>query len=589
MYLEQDLVDQIQQNNDIVDVINEYIPLTKKGANYVCICPFHSDTNPSLTVSRSKQLFKCFACGEGGNVVSFVRKYDGLSFQEALKVLADRSGIALPEKYAGEFSKDKRDYKERLIACNTEAARYYYAALRSPIGENGLAYFKKRQLSDETMRQFGLGYSGIDDSGCIKHLKKQGFTDIEIIDAGLGVHDERRGLRAKFWNRVMFPIKNHGGKVIAFGGRVLGDGEPKYLNSAESQIFNKSNNLYAFDIVRNCRKDHFILCEGYMDVIALHQAGFNNATASLGTAFTPGQANLIKRYVKDVYLSYDSDGPGVKAAIRAAKICREFGLSCKVIDMNPYKDPDEFIKNLGAEEYQKRIDEAKNAFIFEINTIRKQYDPDDPDANTRYAEEVAMLLADFKDEVTRTNYIRACAKEMGVTEEALTKRVTQAASSGRRYNVTSEPKSGIHNRDKEEDGKARIEQIMLTYLSEYPTLYPQIKNVISPDDFVDETNKAIAEKFFMDIENGIVNPAAIVNMFEDAERQSKVTDSFTTYLKGLNDNTDIETAVVDIIYQMKNNALENMKKGDKPMDPGAFMRKKKELMEIRKIKINLPK
>lgn len=589
MYLEQDLIDQIQQNNDIVDVINEYIPLTKKGANYVCICPFHSDTNPSLTVSRSKQLFKCFACGEGGNVVSFVRKYDGLSFQEALKVLADRSGIALPEKYAGEFSKDKRDYKERLIACNTEAARYYYAALRSPIGENGLAYFKKRQLSDETMRQFGLGYSGIDDSGCIKYLKKQGFTDIEIIDAGLGVHDERRGLRAKFWNRVMFPIKNHGGKVIAFGGRVLGDGEPKYLNSAESQIFNKSNNLYAFDIVRNCRKDHFILCEGYMDVIALHQAGFNNATASLGTAFTPGQANLIKRYVKDVYLSYDSDGPGVKAAIRAAKICREFGLSCKVIDMNPYKDPDEFIKNLGAEEYQKRIDEAKNAFIFEINTIRKQYDPDDPDANTRYAEEVAMLLADFKDEVTRTNYIRACAKEMGVTEEALTKRVTQAASSGRRYNVTSEPKSGIHNRDKEEDGKARIEQIMLTYLSEYPTLYPQIKNVISPDDFVDETNKAIAEKFFMDIENGIVNPAAIVNMFEDAERQSKVTDSFTTYLKGLNDNTDIETAVVDIIYQMKNNALENMKKGDKPMDPGAFMRMKKELMEIRKIKINLPK
>lgn len=589
MYLEQDLIDQIQQNNDIVDVINEYIPLTKKGANYVCICPFHSDTNPSLTVSRSKQLFKCFACGEGGNVVSFVRKYDGLSFQEALKVLADRSGIALPEKYSGEFSKDKRDYKERLIACNTEAARYYYAALRSPIGENGLAYFKKRQLSDETMRQFGLGYSGIDDSGCIKHLKKQGFTDIEIIDAGLGVHDERRGLRAKFWNRVMFPIKNHGGKVIAFGGRVLGDGEPKYLNSAESQIFNKSNNLYAFDIVRNCRKDHFILCEGYMDVIALHQAGFNNATASLGTAFTPGQANLIKRYVKDIYLSYDSDGPGVKAAIRAAKICREFGLSCKVIDMNPYKDPDEFIKNLGAEEYQKRIDEAKNAFIFEINTIRKQYDPDDPDANTRYAEEVAMLLADFKDEVTRTNYIRACAKEMGVTEEALTKRVAQAASSGRRYNVTSEPKSGIHNRDKEEDGKARVEQIMLTYLSEYPTLYPQIKNVISPDDFVDETNKAIAEKFFMDIENGIVNPAAIVNMFEDAERQSKVTDSFTTYLKGLNDNTDIETAVVDIIYQMKNNALENMKKGDKPMDPGAFMRMKKELMEIRKIKINLPK
>ncbi|MCQ2544225.1 MAG: DNA primase [Lachnospiraceae bacterium] len=589
MYLEQDIIDQIQQNNDIVDVINEYIPLTKKGANYVCICPFHSDTNPSLTVSRSKQLFKCFACGEGGNVVSFVRKYDGLSFQEALKVLADRSGIALPENYSSEFSKEKRDYKERLIACNTEAARYYYASLRSPRGEKGLEYFKKRKLSDETMRQFGLGYASIDGAECINYLKSQGFTDKEIIDSGLGVYDEKKGLRSKFWNRVMFPIKNLGGKVIAFGGRVLGDGEPKYLNSQETQVFNKSNNLYAFDIVRNCRKDHFILCEGYMDVIALHQAGFNNATASLGTAFTPGQANIIKRYVKDVYLSYDSDGPGVKAAIRAAKICREFGLSCKVIDMNPYKDPDEFIKNLGAAEYKKRIDEAKNAFIFEIGTIRKQYDLNDPDANTRYAEEVAMLLSDFKDEVTRTNYIRACAKEMGVSEDALSKLVSQAASSGRKYNVSTEPKSGIHSDDKKEDGKTRVEQIMLTYLSEYPALYPQIKNILSPEDFVDETNRAIAEKLFMDMDNGIVNPASIVNMFEDAERQSKVTDSFTTYINGLSDNSDVETAVVDIIYQIKNNAMENMKNSGKPINPTAFMKMKKELMEIKKIKIKLPK
>ena len=586
MYIPQELIDQIQQNNDIVDVINEYIPLTKKGSNYVCLCPFHSDSNPSLTVSRHKQLFKCFACGEGGNVVTFIQKYESLSFPEALKSLANRARITLPEEYGSEYSKETQDYKQRLIDCNTEAARYYYALLRSSDGKNGYDYFKNRKLSDETMRKFGLGFAKIKGNDVILYLRSKGFSDKEIIDSGLGVYDERNGMKAKFWNRVMFPIKNQAGKVIGFGGRVMGDGEPKYLNSQETKVFNKSTNLYSFDIARQSRSGFFILCEGYMDVIALHQAGFSMAVASLGTAFTPGQANLIKRYVKDVYLSYDSDGPGVKAAVRAGKICREYGLSCKVIDMRPYKDPDEFIKNLGSEEYQKRIDSAKNVFLFEIEKLREQYDSNDPDANTRYVEEVAELLSDFKDEVTRTNYIKACAKEMGITVEALTGKVSEAAGKNRKF--AHEDTKINAGKNKTEDKTLKPQQLLLTFLAEYPSVFKTIEKIVTPDDFTDETYRKVATIFYEDLRNNTASPARMVSLFEDPEEQNKVSDLFTCYLKGIEDKSEKETALVDIIYQIKNNSLEYLKQSGTVVNPNVYMAKKKELMEIRKIKINLP-
>ncbi len=586
MYYPQELIDQIQSNNDIVDVINEYIPLTKKGANYVCLCPFHPDSNPSLTVSRQKQLFKCFACGEGGNVFTFLQKYDGKDFKEAVETLAARAGIKLPESYASDFSKEKYNYRQRLIECNTEAARYFYALLRSEGGKNGMAYFRKRELTDETMKKFGLGYANVDGKDCINYLKSQGFTDKEIIDAGIGIYDEKRGMRAKFWNRVMFPIKNQAGKVIAFGGRVMGDGEPKYLNSQETQIFNKSTNLYAFDLAKASRSTYFILCEGYMDVIALHQAGFNMAVASLGTAFTPQQALLIKRYVKDVYLSYDSDGPGVQAAIRAAKICRDNGLSCKVINMQPHKDPDEFIKNLGKEEYLKRIEEAKNAFIFEIDVIRRKYDLSDPDENTRYDEEVAALLAEMKDEVTRTNYIKACAKDMEISTEALTAMVSKEAKKLSRFNSFTPERKTVH--EEKDESREKPQRLMLTYLAEYPSIYPTIEKYITPDDFPDDPYREVAEKFFEDLRNGTASPARMVNLFEDETIQNKVSDMFTCFLKGLESKEERSAAIVDIMYRLKSNAFESLKNDEGGIDPAVFMTKKKELMDIKKLKIILP-
>ena len=587
MFYSQELIDQIQQNNDIVDVINEYIPLTKKGANYVCLCPFHADSNPSLTVSRQKQLFKCFACGEGGNVITFLQKYEGKDFKEALETLASRAGIKLPENIDSEYSREKQNHKQRLMECNVEAARYFYMFLRSEGGQKGMEYFKKRQLSEETMKKFGLGFSGLSGSKLIPYLKEKGFTDKEIIDSGLGTFDEKNGLRSKFWNRVMFPIKNQAGKVIAFGGRVMGDGEPKYLNSPETAVFNKSTNLYAFDMAKASRSKYFILCEGYMDVIALHQAGFNMAVASLGTAFTPGQALMLKRYVNDVYLSYDSDGPGIQAIIRAAKICREYALSCKVIDMNPYKDPDEFIKALGHDEYQKRIDEAKNAFIFEIGVIRKKYDPDDPDANTRYAEEVAELLTEIKDEVARTNYIKACAKEMGITVDALSAMVSKQAGKRRAIPENAVLKSGIHNKDKKEDSKVKSEQLMLTYLAEYPSIYTQIKDIVSEEDFTDEPYKEVATKFFSDLKEGRADPARMVSLFEDEDIQNQVSDMFTSYLSGIETKEQTETAIADVIRRLKNNRLESLRNENK-LTPSENMKFMRQLNELKKIKIILP-
>ena len=323
-----------------------------------------------------------------------------------------------------------------------------------------------------------------------------------------------------------------------------------------------------------------------MDVIALHQAGFNMAVASLGTAFTPGQANIIRRYVKDVYLSYDSDGPGVKAAIRASKICREYGLSCKVIDMSPYKDPDEFIKALGRDEYQKRIDEAKNAFIFEIGVLRKQYDSSDPDANTRYDNEVAALLAEMKDEVQRTNYIKACAKEMGISESTLSDMVAKEAGKVRRFSEPVHEKSGIH--EKKDDPNIKAQQLMLTYLAEYPSIYPQLEKIITPEDFTDETCREVAVRFFEDIKNGNASPARMVSMFEDEEIQNKVSDMFTGYLNGIEGREEKEAALVDIIYRIKANSLEEMKNSGQSVDPTLFMKKKKELIDIRRIKIQIP-
>ena len=313
MYYPEEIVEEVRQRNDIVDVISGYVGLQKRGSNYVCCCPFHGEKTPSFYVSRSKQIYKCFGCGEGGNVTSFVMKYENCSFPEAVKMLADKAGVKLPEAEYSEEAKRRESRRQKLLAVNKDAATFYYYQLRSEHGNKAREYLDKRALSNEIRKSFGLGYAPIRGEELLLYLRQKGYTDDLIRDVGLAKVDERRGTVTQFWNRVIFPIQDINHRVIGFGGRIMGadDKGPKYLNSPETEIFDKSRNLYGMNYARTARTGNIILCEGYMDVISMHQAGFTQAVASLGTAFTPGQAGLIKKYTKDVLLAYDSDGAGV--------------------------------------------------------------------------------------------------------------------------------------------------------------------------------------------------------------------------------------------------------------------------------------
>ena len=379
-YYSDELIEEVRSRNDIVDVISGYVRLQKKGSTYFGLCPFHNEKTPSFSVSPGKQMYYCFGCGAGGNVFTFIMQYENYTFPEAMEMLADRAGIELPKQEMSAEQRRAADRRARILEVNKLAAKYFYMLLQNPQGELARKYFEKRQLTRETITHFGLGYSDKYSDDLYRYLKKAGYEDDLLKDSGLVTIDERRGGRDKFWNRAMFPIMDANNRVIGFGGRVMGDGEPKYLNSPETIIFDKSRNLYGLNFARQSRKPQILLCEGYMDVIALHQAGFDNAVASLGTAFTSGHASLLKRYTKEVYLTFDSDGAGVRAALRAIPILKEAGLTAKVINMQPYKDPDEFIKALGAEEYQKRIDKAENSFLFEVRILERDYNMQDPES-----------------------------------------------------------------------------------------------------------------------------------------------------------------------------------------------------------------
>ena len=351
MYYSDDIIEEVRTRNDIVDVISGYVKLQRKGSSYFGLCPFHNEKSPSFSVSPSKQMYYCFGCGAGGNVFTFLMEYENFTFPEAVKALADRAGMELPEVEYSEEAKQQRDLKTAVLEVNKMAAKYYYCLLRAPQGAKAMEYLKNRELSDETMRRFGLGYASQYSDELYRYLKQQGVSDAVMKESGLMSVNERQGMYDKFWNRVMFPIMDVNGKVIGFGGRVMGDAKPKYLNSPETIVFDKSRNLYGLHIARTARKKYLIVCEGYMDVISLHQAGFTNAVASLGTALTSQHASILKRYTDEVILTYDSDEAGVKAALRAIPLLKTAGIATRVLHMEPYKDPDEFIKALGTEAF----------------------------------------------------------------------------------------------------------------------------------------------------------------------------------------------------------------------------------------------
>lgn len=595
MYYPEEIVEQVIAANDIVDVIGSHVHLKKSGASFMGLCPFHNEKTPSFSVHPGKQVFHCFGCGEGGNVLTFLMKYENYSFQEALKVLADRAGIKLPEANYSEEARKRNDQRAELLAINKEAATYYFKLLRSPKGKKGLAYFEERKLSPQTMSAFGLGFADGSSSDMVSHLRSKGFSDENILLSGIAAYDEKRGLHDKFWNRVIFPIMDVTNRVIGFGGRVMGDGKPKYLNSPETPVFDKSRNLYGLNIAKKTKCGYFILCEGYMDVIAMHQAGFTQAVASLGTSFTDGQAAVLKRYVKQVLLSYDSDGAGVKAAMRNIGILHAAGLTGKVVNLEPYKDPDEFMKNLGPEEFQKRLDQAENSFFYQIRQIEKNYRMEDPASRSEFYHEIVKRLCGFSDEIERDSYVKAMSQKYFIDEGMLRREVasygrvltgqegqndagredrfagaypqTVASPDARPKDPTADKRMSTLER-----AKIRNECLLLTCVSDDPGLYPQIRDYISAEDFSEGVPRQAAEKYFAILEkeagdklaqasgNGVrphASPSVVIAMFEDEEEQRQAAALFETRLPGIGEE-EVQKLLRDVLCSVKRNSIDRL-------------------------------
>lgn len=555
MYYSDELIEEIRAKNDIVDVVSSYVKLQKKGSTYFGLCPFHSEKSPSFSVTPSKQMYYCFGCGAGGNVYTFIMKYENYSFTETVKTLADRGGITLPEGDYSAEDKKKADLKAKLLEVNKESAKYFYHVLKSEKGKIGLDYLKNRGLSDETITKFGLGYSTNYSNDLYQYLKSKGYEEHVLKESGLFNYSEKK-VYDKFSGRVMFPIMDVNNRVIGFGGRVMGDGQPKYLNSPETILFDKSRNLYGMNIARTSKKDHILICEGYMDVISLHQAGFTNAVASLGTAYTVRQAALIKRYSDNVYLTYDSDGAGVKAALRAIPISKEVGLKTKVIDMKPYKDPDEFIKNLGADEYEKRISVARNSFLYEIDKIKEETDLSDPDLKSEFYQNIAKKLLEFRDELERNVYVDAVCVEYAVPKDSLVKTLNNLSLTMSEEDIKMVNVSKQDTKKPKEEGINIALKTLLTWLIDDMTLYGKIKNIISLDDFILPMYHEVAEMLFEQLENGEINPAKIINHFEDGDIQSEVAGLFSTPVREELTNAEKEKTLNDILYMVKKNSID---------------------------------
>ena len=525
MYYPDEIIEEVRTRNDIVDLISGYVKLQRRGSSYFGLCPFHNEKSPSFSVSPGKQMYYCFGCGAGGNVFTFLMEYENYSFPEAVKALADRAGVALPEMEYSQEARRARDEKNAVLEVNREAAKYYYYLLRTPEGAPGMEYLKKRGLTAETMQRFGLGYAGRYSDGLYRYLKKKGISDELLKKSGLMQVNEKQGMYDKFWNRVMFPIMDINGKVVGFGGRVMGDGKPKYLNSPETVIFDKSRNLYGLNFARSSRKKQLLVCEGYMDVISLHQAGFTNAVASLGTALTSQHASLLKRYTDEAVLTYDSDEAGIRAALRAVPLLKEAGVTARVLHMAPYKDPDEFIKALGAEAFQERIDQAENSFMFEVSVLEKSFDMGDPEEKTKFFQAVARRISEFELELERENYIEAIAGKYQISFQGLRKMVMNWLMQG--VPRRKEPvKPG--NRREKEDGIRKSQRLILTWLAEHPGIYPAVSQYIRPEDFSDELYQKAAELLFEQLEKGEVNPARILNAFDNPEEQRQSAALFNT-------------------------------------------------------------
>ena len=521
MQIPEEVIERIKEQNDLVDIVSENVRLKKSGKNYMGLCPFHNDKSPSFSVSSEKQIYKCFSCGEAGNVLTFVMKYKKLTFQEAAKYLADKANI--PLQIEGQENDKISRKKELLYKVNVEAARYYFANLqRTKVSKE---YFLKRGIKEETIKRFGLGYSLDSWQGVINYLRAKGYRDNLLLEAGLVSKNEKTGnTYDRFRNRVMFPVFDVRGKVIGFGGRVLDDSKPKYLNSPETMIFQKGINLYGlnFAIKNKLQEDYIIIVEGYMDLIALHQHGITNTVASLGTALTVNQARLLKRYVNKIIISYDADLAGQNATLRGLEILRSAGFDVKVLTVPQGKDPDEFVRNNGKEAFLSLAKEALPLIEYRIKRVAQGINLKDGNELIKYGEKFAEILADLNP-IEKDVYIKKISEETSIKEQALYDLLSQVITKKQKEDNFMNKKEYFGTKLYVEPGYLKAERalIKLMFKDEF---YEDLKNVINLGDFVIESHNKIYSLILQGKKEDTINIVSYVeSRCDDIESSKELT------------------------------------------------------------------
>lgn len=556
-----EIISNICDENDIIDYVSQYVSLKKSGRDYSGLCPFHNEKTPSFHVSQEKQLFHCFGCGASGNLVQFVMRTENLDFVDALKLLADRAGIIIPED--DDFSNDDHEKKKRILAMNKYAARFFYNCLKdSGIGAKGQLYFQKRSIPWKTVTVFGLGYASEKRDMLLKYLMSKGFKAEEIVDAGLAVSRDGK-IYDKFRDRVMFPIIDVRGNVIGFGGRILHNNKeingykiPKYLNSPETAVFDKGKNLFSLNLAKNAKSTEIILCEGYMDVISVYQAGIHNIVATLGTAITENQAKLMMRYANEILICYDSDEAGTKAALRAIDIINEVGGRSRVIRLKNAKDPDEYINKNGIEKFKETVKQAMPSTEFKISLIKKQYDLTDTDSKILFINEVVNIFVSIKDAVEVDAYITKISEDTGISRDAIVSKYREKTSKGTYKRIPDkteyQKKSAQRQRSAEKNsgvssGLLEAEKRLLGLISQSKKLYKIAVTQIRAEEFSTPVYRHLADSIYNCYENGLVpEPAMILNSFngDDISEASEVFYNLEIY-------SGDEATVRELLYTIK--------------------------------------
>lgn len=519
-----EIIDEIRNSNDIVDIISQYVTLKKSGRTFFGLCPFHKEKSPSFAVSPDKQIFHCFGCGVGGNVFHFISKIENINFKETVEMLAERANIELPKSENSEEEKREK-LKARIYEINKLTAQYYHENLYKPTAKLAQDYVKKRKLDNNTLKSFQIGFAGTKDE-LYQYLKRQGFTDNELFEAKLIVVNDNGKIIDRFRKRLMFPIKDLRDRVIAFGGRVLDDSKPKYINSSENIVYNKGRHLFGLNLVKKENPKKIIIVEGYMDAISLYQRGVKNAVASLGTALTEAQGRLLRKMAEQVIIGYDADGAGQVATMRGLEILNNLGCDLRILQIEGAKDPDEFVIKYGPERFNKYVDNAISLVEFKVKTLRKELDINNTSDRIKFLNEIAKILSKVNNDIEKEVYVDKISSSYEVSKEAIYAEINKITYKNINSEKHLEKKLPVMKRienKKIDESIIKRENMVIYLLINNPDTYLQIKEHIATNDIKDEKNKKILETIYNEYGKGNINPENVLNWFEDEEIINHIT------------------------------------------------------------------